>query len=75
MIGTIDRAGRVVVPQGIREQLGLVPGEVEITVQGTRVQIEQPGTRLRSVGGHLLLPAGDALTSEAIRELRLVDQR
>ena len=75
MLGTIDKAGRVVVPQGIREQLGFVPGEVEITVQGTRVQIEQPGTRLRSVDGHLLLPVGETPSPEVIRELRLADQR
>jgi len=65
----------VVVPRGIREQLGLVPGDVEITVQGARVQIEQPGSRLRKVGGHLLLPTGETPSPDAIRELRLADQR
>ena len=65
----------MVVPQSVREQLGFVPGEVEITVQGTRVQIEQPGSHMRNVDGHLMLPAGDAIPPAAIRELRLADQR
>jgi len=76
MIGTIDKVGRVVVPKSIRRQVGFVPGEVEITVQGTRIQIEQPGSRLREVDGHLLLPlGGPALTPDELRELRLADQR
>ena len=76
MIGTIDVAGRVVVPREIRNEVGFVPGEVQITVQGTRVQIEQVGSRLRQVDGHLLLPTGgQPLSEEEIRELRLADQR
>jgi len=75
MIGTIDKAGRVVIPRGIREQLGLTPGEVTISVQGTRIQIEQSGSRLREVDGHLLLPSGTSVTPDELRELRLADQR
>jgi AbrB family looped-hinge helix DNA binding protein len=76
MSGTIDKAGRVVVPREIRQELGLVPGDVEISVQGTRVVIEQRGSRLREKDGHLLLPlGGPAMTTDEIRELRLAGQR
>jgi AbrB family looped-hinge helix DNA binding protein len=76
MLGTIDKAGRVVVPREIRQELGLVPGDVEISVQGTRVLIEQRGSRLRESDGHLLLPlGGSAMTADEIRELRLAGQR
>jgi len=76
MLGTIDKAGRVVVPREIRQELGLVPGDVEISVQGTRVVIEQRGSRLRESDGHLLLPlGGPAMTADEVRELRLADQR
>ena len=76
MLGTIDKAGRVVVPREIRHALGLTPGNVEITIQGTRVVIEQPGSRLREKGGHLLLPSGGSvMAADEARELRLADQR
>ena len=76
MIATMDKAGRVVVPREIRQVLGFVPGDVEITVQGTKVIIGQPGSRLREDKGHLLLPlGGPTLTADEIRGLRLADQR
>jgi len=75
MIGTIDKAGRVVVPMSLRSEVGFVPGEVDITVVGTRIQIEQTGSSLRESGGHLLLPlGGPSLTPDELRELRLADQ-
>jgi len=52
-----------------------VAGEVQITVQGIRVQIEQPGSRLREVDGHLVLPSGPPLGVDDLRELRLGNQR
>jgi len=76
MIGTIDKAGRVVVPKSLRREAGFVPGEVDITIVGTKIQIEQTGSRLREVDGHLLLPlGGPSLTADEIRDLRLADQR
>jgi len=76
MIGTIDKAGRVVIPQELRGQVGFTPGPVQITVLGNTIQLEQAGSRLRQVDGHLLLPLGEpSLDDDAIRELRLADQR
>jgi len=73
---TIDKAGRVVVPKELRDALGITPGEVELTIQGTRIVLEQPTSRLREEDGHLLLPlGGPALTDDQIRDLRFADQR
>lgn len=64
------------IPREVRAELGLTPGEVEILVQGTRVVIEQAGSRLREIDGHLYLPAsGHPISQDEIRELRLADQR
>ncbi|GAB92452.1 AbrB/MazE/SpoVT family DNA-binding domain-containing protein [Gordonia rhizosphera] len=74
---TIDRSGRVVVPKELRDRVGLVPGEVEITVSGNALVLE-PVTIdvLVEVDGRLLLPGGGPeLSTDDIRELRLGDQR
>lgn len=47
---TIDKAGRVVIPVGIRERAGLLPGaELEITEDGLAVRLERvaAGPKLR----------------------------
>ena len=36
MRSTIDKAGRLVIPKPLRDQLGLRPGEVELTADGFR---------------------------------------
>jgi AbrB family looped-hinge helix DNA binding protein len=42
---TIDRAGRVVVPKPMREQLGLTPGqEIDIRVRGGKIIEIEPRT-------------------------------
>jgi AbrB family looped-hinge helix DNA binding protein len=74
---TIDRAGRLVVPKALREQVGMVEGEVEVTVDGAALRIEPIATaELVEENGRLFLPrTGVAVTIEEIRELRLADQR
>jgi AbrB family looped-hinge helix DNA binding protein len=75
---SIDRAGRLVVPRSLRSQVGLLEGgEVEIAVDGASIRIEPvPGTDLVEEAGFLVIPpAGVSLDDEAIRELRLADQR
>ena len=54
---TIDKAGRVVIPAGIRDRAGLTAGsEVEITVDDLGVRIERvaAGPRLVRVGRRLV---------------------
>jgi bifunctional DNA-binding transcriptional regulator/antitoxin component of YhaV-PrlF toxin-antitoxin module len=74
---TIDKAGRVVIPRSLREQSGIVSGEVEISLDGAAIRIEGVSADgLIEEDGLLLLPSGGAeLDADAVRELRLADQR
>lgn len=40
MRATIDKAGRLVIPKPLRDQLGLGPGEVEVVADGTALRVE-----------------------------------
>lgn len=76
MRGTIDRAGRVVIPKPLREALGLVPGEVELTRDGAGVRIEPvTGTGATEKRGRLIIDSPHRLTDDQVRSLRLTDQR
>lgn len=74
---TIDKAGRLVIPKAMREQVGITAGQVDISVDGAAIRIEPVlTTGLIEEGGLLLLPrGGPVLDDEAVRELRLADQR
>lgn len=74
---TIDRAGRVVIPRVIREQVGLGTGEVEVTVDGAGVRIEPiAGEGLTEVEGRLVIPSsGVAVDDALVRALRDAGQR
>lgn len=75
---TIDRAGRLVIPRGMRAQVGLVEGgEVDVVVHGSAILIEPlAGHDLQKEGPFLVITAtGQALDDDAVRELRLGDQR
>lgn len=66
MRSTIDKAGRVVIPAGIRDRAALVPGtELEVTLDDTGVRLERvaPGPRLVRVGKRLV--ARPTVTSDA----------
>jgi AbrB family looped-hinge helix DNA binding protein len=74
---TIDKAGRLVIPKSLREQSGITAGEVEISLDGAAIRIESVATNdLVEEEGLLLLPGGGPeLDADAVRELRLADQR
>lgn len=74
---TIDSAGRLVIPKALREQSGITAGEVEISLDGAAVRIESVAADdLVEEDGLLLLPGdGPTLSTDAVRELRLADQR
>jgi AbrB family looped-hinge helix DNA binding protein len=74
---TIDKVGRLVIPKSLREQAGITPGEVEINLDGAAIRIESlAADELVEEDGLLLLPAGGPeLDADAVRELRLADQR
>lgn len=67
----------MVIPKTLREQTGIAAGEVEISIDGAAIRIESVAADdLVEEDGLLLLPAGGAaLDDDAVRELRLADQR
>jgi AbrB family looped-hinge helix DNA binding protein len=73
---TVDKAGRVVLPKNLRLEVGLMPGEVEIVVEGSSLRIS-PVSRdtLEEVDGLLMLPEAEAMSPDDVRDLRLADQR
>ncbi len=75
---TIDKAGRLVIPRGMRSQVGLAEGgEVDISVHGAAILIEPvAGADLQKEGRFLVIShGGPAVDDDAVRELRLGDQR
>jgi AbrB family looped-hinge helix DNA binding protein len=58
---TIDKAGRLVIPKPLRDELGLRPGEVEVSAHGAGLRVE-PVTdeSLGERDGRLIIPAGGA---------------
>jgi AbrB family looped-hinge helix DNA binding protein len=77
MRSTIDKAGRLVIPKALRDRLGLVPGEVEVTPDGAGLHIEPlADDQLQDEDGFLVIPAADvAISDELVRTLRDADQR
>lgn len=74
---TIDKAGRVVIPKPLRDQIGLAPGDVHITVDGAGLRIEPVATDdLVERQGRLVVPRSGALVDDdLVQALRDADQR
>jgi len=77
MRATIDGAGRLVIPKPLRDSLGLVPGEVEVTPDGAGLHIEPlANDDLEDEDGLLVIPAADVtIGDDLVRMLRDADQR
>ena len=77
MRGTIDKAGRLVIPKPLRDQLGLSPGEVELSADGAALRVVPVhDDDLVEEDGRLVIPAsGAAVDDDLVRSLRLADQR
>ncbi|MCE9622509.1 MAG: AbrB/MazE/SpoVT family DNA-binding domain-containing protein [Actinomycetia bacterium] len=78
---TMDRVGRIVIPKGLRDQLGLQPDdELDASIDGHAIRLEprQMGDRLVvEVDGLAVLRAvgGATLTDRMVRDLRDAEQR
>lgn len=77
MRATIDKAGRLVIPKQLRVQIGLRPGEVEVTAEGTGLRVEPlAGECLEERDGRLVIPASGArIDDDLVRSLRDAAQR
>ncbi len=76
MITTIDKAGRIVVPKALRDELSLTAGqELEISVVDGRLEIETPTTPMHLVRDEFGYWVAEAdrpmppLTQEMVREV------
>ena len=74
---TIDKAGRLVIPKSLREQLGLVPGEVVVSADGGALRVEAVSRDdLVEENGRLIIPASGTVVDDAmIDALRDADRR
>lgn len=76
MKATIDKAGRLVIPKQLRNQLGLTPGPVEVDVQGAGLRVVPiTDDTLAQEGDFLVIPTGVPISDEDVRALRDADQR
>jgi AbrB family looped-hinge helix DNA binding protein len=71
---TIDRAGRIVVPKPLRDELGVVPGQVlDLEVRDGRLEVEVAPVEMRlekGVRGLVAVPLEQLppLSTEMVRE-------
>ena len=77
MRATIDSAGRMVIPKAIRDRLGLVPGDVDIVIDGSDVRIRPiaDDAVVTDDGWLVERTSGVTLTDDDVRALRDADQR
>jgi len=74
---TIDKAGRLVIPKRLRDDVGLRPGEVDVFAEGTGLRVEPiAGESLTEREERLVIPASGALIDDdLVRSLRDAGQR
>jgi len=78
MRATIDKAGRLVIPKQLRDEVGLRPGEVEVSAYGVGLRVEPVvgEESLAERGGRLVIPAaGVQIDDDLVRSLRDAGQR
>jgi AbrB family looped-hinge helix DNA binding protein len=76
MKATIDKAGRLVIPKQLRDELGLTPGLVEVNVQGAGLRVVPiTDDTLVQEGDLLVIPGGHPISDDDVRALRNADQR
>ena len=65
------------IPKQLRDELGLAPGEVEVSVQGAGLRVEPlAGESLEERDGRLVIPAeGAELGADLVQALRDADRR
>jgi AbrB family looped-hinge helix DNA binding protein len=78
MKSTIDRAGRVVIPKPVRDELGLRGGEqLEVVARDGRIEIEPSGAdvRLAERDGRAVIEADQEMPSLTAENVRAILER
>lgn len=67
----------MVIPKALRDEVGLRPGAVEVTVHGAGLRVEAvAGDEIEELDGFLVIPArGAKLDDEVVQALRDAGQR
>lgn len=78
---TMDRAGRIVLPKALRDQLGLSANdEFDVAIDGCGIRLQPRSTQTREIvtvdGWPVIKAAGNqAISDSDVRNLRDADQR
>jgi AbrB family looped-hinge helix DNA binding protein len=77
MRATIDKAGRLVIPKRLRDDVGLTPGQVDVFIEGTGLRVEPIAAEsLAPRDERLVIPArGAPIGDDLVRSLRDAGQR
>jgi AbrB family looped-hinge helix DNA binding protein len=77
MHATIDKAGRLVLPKALRDQVGLRAGEVNVFADGAGLRVEPiaAGALEEREGRLVVASSGLDVNDEMVRALRDGDQR
>jgi AbrB family looped-hinge helix DNA binding protein len=78
MKATIDRAGRVVIPKPVRDELGLRGGEqLDVVVRDGRIEIEpsSAGMRLAERDGRAVIEADREMPALTLEDVRAILER
>jgi len=77
MRATIDKAGRLVIPKPLRDRLGLRPGVVEVSADGSALRVEPLASDdVEERDGRLVIPStGASVDDDVVRALRDADQK
>ena len=79
MEATIDNAGRLVIPKRLRDELGFVPGPVEVVRDGSGIRVDPvAAAELGRLEGRLIIPPsadGQLIDDDVVRSLRFADQK
>jgi hypothetical protein len=67
----------LVIPKQLRDEVGLAPGEVEVSVQGAGLRVEPiAGDALEEHDGRLVIPAqGTPIGTDLVQTLRDAQRR
>ena len=68
---TMDKAGRIIIPKELRDYLGFVPGEVELTADGAALRVEPVGYgQIVEEDGHFFIAAVEGAEPPSDEQIR-----
>lgn len=69
----LDKAGRIVLPKAVRDELNLSPGDIlELETSGAKISLQsvRPSSPLRKERGVWVYKTGETLTPETVEQTR-----